>query len=49
VPFRYQTGDEIRKGDRVLFHGEPGGIEFVADPLSRIPKGVGLLKNTAEA
>ena len=29
---RYQTGLEIRKGDRVLFHGEPGEIEFVADP-----------------
>jgi hypothetical protein len=24
---------EIRKGDRVLFHGEPGEIEFVADRL----------------
>ena len=28
--FRYQTGEEIKKGDRVLFHGEPGEIEFVA-------------------
>ena len=27
----YMTG-EIRKGDRVLFHGEPGAIELVADP-----------------
>ena len=30
---RYQSGEEIRKSDRVLFHGEPGEIEFVADKL----------------
>lgn len=30
----YQTGEEIQKGDRVVFHGEPGEIEFVADPAS---------------
>jgi hypothetical protein len=28
--FRYQTGEEIEKGDRVLFHGEPAEIEFLA-------------------
>jgi hypothetical protein len=38
VPFRYQSGAEIRKGDRVLFHGEPGEIEFVADPLVNDPE-----------
>lgn len=26
----YQSEIEIKKGDRVLFHGEPGEIEFVA-------------------
>ncbi len=26
----YLTGEEIRSGDHVLFHGEPGQIEFVA-------------------
>jgi hypothetical protein len=35
MPFKYQSGEEIRKGDRVLFHGEPGYIELVADPLNR--------------
>jgi hypothetical protein len=30
---KYQSGEEIRRGDRVLFHGEPGEIEFVADKL----------------
>lgn len=30
---KYQSGEEIRKGDKVLFHGEPGEIEFVADKL----------------
>jgi hypothetical protein len=30
----YQSGEEIRKGDRILFHGNPPEIEFVAsDPL----------------
>ena len=33
MPFHYQTGEEIKKGDRVLFHGEPGEIEFVATVL----------------
>jgi len=26
---RYRTGEEIRKADRVLFHGRPGEIELV--------------------
>jgi len=26
---KYQSGEEIKKGDHVLFHGEPGEIEFV--------------------
>jgi hypothetical protein len=34
---KYQTGDEIRKGDRVPFHGEPGEIEFIVDALSGDP------------
>jgi hypothetical protein len=33
MPFTYQSGDEIQRGDRVLFHDEPGEIEFVADEL----------------
>jgi hypothetical protein len=27
---KYLTGEEIRKGDRVRFHGESGHIEFTA-------------------
>ena len=27
--FKYQSGEEIRKGDRVLFHGQPAEIELV--------------------
>ena len=34
----YLTGEEIRKGDRVLFHGEPGEIELVADPAIADPE-----------
>ncbi|HEV2447488.1 MAG TPA: hypothetical protein VGS58_16270 [Candidatus Sulfopaludibacter sp.] len=26
----YLSGEEIRQGDRVLYHGEPGQVEFVA-------------------
>jgi hypothetical protein len=29
----YQSGEPIQKGDRVLFHGEPGEIEFVVGKL----------------
>jgi len=27
---KYQSGEEIKKGDRVLFHREPGLVEIVA-------------------
>ena len=30
---KYKSGEEIRKNDRVLFHGKPGEIEFVVDKL----------------
>ena len=30
---RYSSGEEIKKGDHVVFHGNPAQIEFVAiDP-----------------
>lgn len=35
---RYQSGEEIRKDDRVLFHGELGRIEPVAIALSGDPE-----------
>jgi hypothetical protein len=35
LPFKYQSGQEIKRGDRVLFHGEPGHVEFIADPTQR--------------
>jgi hypothetical protein len=38
VPLRYQSGEEIVKGDRVLLHGELGEIERVADPLVDDPE-----------
>jgi hypothetical protein len=37
MPFQYHTGEEILKGDRILFHGEPGEIEFVATVLGEDP------------
>lgn len=27
---KYRSGEEIKKGDRVLFHREPGQIELIA-------------------
>jgi hypothetical protein len=34
MPLHYQSGEEIKKDDHVLFHAEPGTIEFVADSLT---------------
>jgi len=34
MPLTYYSGEEIKPGDHVMFHGEPGEIEFVADPLA---------------
>ncbi|MGD0758483.1 MAG: hypothetical protein ABR921_06240 [Candidatus Sulfotelmatobacter sp.] len=33
MPFFYQSGEQIEKGDRVTYHGEPGEIDFVADKI----------------
>ena len=33
MALKYQSGEEIRKGDRVLFHGEPARVELVASEL----------------
>ena len=38
VPLTYVTGEEIKKGDRVLLHGEPGEIELVVDPMVPDPE-----------
>jgi hypothetical protein len=32
-PLNYVTGEEIRGGDRVRFHGHPAQIQFVASDL----------------
>jgi hypothetical protein len=33
VVLRYRSGEEIKKGDRVLYHRNPAEVEFVAcDP-----------------
>lgn len=34
MAFTYESGEAIRKGDGVLFHGEPGEVEFVVDVLT---------------
>jgi hypothetical protein len=28
--FRYKTGEDIRKGDKILHHGVPARVEFIA-------------------
>ena len=30
ITLKYRSGEEIRKGDRVLFHGNPAEVEHVA-------------------
>ncbi|HKD69728.1 MAG TPA: hypothetical protein VKB84_23015 [Candidatus Binataceae bacterium] len=32
--FTYRCGDEIRAGDRITYHGEPGKVEFVVNEAS---------------
>ena len=32
MPLFYGSGEEVKAGDRILYHDEPGEIEFVADP-----------------
>jgi hypothetical protein len=32
MPFVYQSGEKIAKGDRVVYDGIPAEIEFVVDP-----------------
>ena len=34
---KYHSGQEVHKGDRILFHGEPGEIEFIAEAGSDDP------------
>jgi hypothetical protein len=34
MAFFYPSSEEIRKGDKVLLHGEPGEIEFITDPAN---------------
>lgn len=37
MPLKYNLGEEILKGDRILLSREPGVIEFVADPSAHNP------------
>ncbi len=32
MPLKYHSGEEIKTGDKVIFHQNPGEIELVADP-----------------
>ena len=39
MTLRYRTGEEIRKGDRVRFHGNPAEVEIVScDPNDANPE-----------
>jgi hypothetical protein len=37
VPFLYRTGEEIRPGDRILYAGDPGEVEFVVTATTGDP------------
>jgi hypothetical protein len=38
MPLKYMAGEDIRKGDFVRFHGEPGRVEFIAESLIGDPE-----------
>jgi hypothetical protein len=39
LTLKYRTGEEIRKGDRVRFHGNPAAVELVSfDPNDPNPE-----------
>jgi hypothetical protein len=45
LTLRYRTGEEIRKGDRVRFHGNPAAVELVSfDPSDPNPEVVWHMK-----
>lgn len=35
--FRYQSGEEIKAGDRILYGGKPGEVEFVVTAATGEP------------
>lgn len=35
---RYQSGEEIRIGDKILYAGEPGQIKFIVDEVTGDPE-----------
>ena len=34
ITMKYQSGEEIRKGDKVLYAGQPGEIQYIVDELT---------------
>jgi hypothetical protein len=38
MTFRYQSGEDIQKGDNILFHEEQGEVEFVTTKLGDDPE-----------
>ena len=38
MPLRYQTGEAIRRGDRVTYAGNAGAIELVVEALTGAPE-----------
>ena len=41
---RYRTGEQIKKGDRIRFHGNVAEVELVADPEDDDPDGAWYIK-----
>ena len=37
MPFAYKTGEEVKKGDVVTYHGERGEVQFVVTGRSGNP------------
>jgi hypothetical protein len=37
MPFFYRSGEEVRPGDKIVYGGSPGHVEFVVDTLTGDP------------
>jgi hypothetical protein len=37
MPFRYDSGEEVRAGDLIRYHGDLGHVEFLVTPENSDP------------
>jgi hypothetical protein len=47
--FLYPSGDKVKLGDRIRYHSDPGGVEFVIIRRPAIHQEIGSSTNFLEA